>query len=238
VRLDLAGREREVHLARPAGAGPWPGVLVLHEIWGLNDDVRALADHVAAHGFLAAAPDLMGAGLTCMIRAFRDLSRGQGAALDVARAATTWLAAQPDCTGRVGVVGFCMGGGFALLLGVEAGVGAIAPCYGPVPEDPDHLARLCPTVASYGARDRMFRGEGERLREALSAAGVAHDVVVYPDVGHSFLNRGEPAWTRPALRRFGIGHDEAAAADAWARIFRFFRSHLADTAAPPGPASG
>jgi dienelactone hydrolase len=115
----------------------------------------------------------------------------------------TWLAGQDGCTGRIGVIGFCTGGGFALLLApghgfsassVNYGVGALKDVY-----TESFLVRACPIVGSYGARDRSNRGTADRLGRVLTAAGVVHDVKEYPDAGHAFLNdhsTGPPAPVR------------------------------------------
>src|SRR3954452_17350402 len=110
--------EVKAHLATPpVGTGPWPGVVVLHEAFGLNDDIRQQVDRLAAAGYVAVAPDLYSAGgaWRCIRATFRSLTTGSGKAFEDIEAARAFLAARPDCTGRVGVIGFCMGGGFALL---------------------------------------------------------------------------------------------------------------------------
>src|SRR5215218_8036202 len=183
----------KAHLAvPPVGAGPWPGVVVLHESFGLNDDIRQQADRLAAAGYLALAPDLFSAG----------------------------------CTGRVGVIGFCMGGGFALLTAAR-GFDASAPNYAHLPKDLDGALRgACPVVASYGAKDKTLRGTAAKLSGALERAGVEHDVREYPDAGHSFLNRHDLGPGGALLRVAGIGYHEPSAEDAWGRILRFFEAHL------------
>ncbi|HEU0101220.1 MAG TPA: dienelactone hydrolase family protein [Mycobacteriales bacterium] len=216
------------HLAvPPVGDGPWPGVVVIHEVFGLNDDTRQQADRLAAAGYLAVAPDLFSAGgaLRCLRSTFAALGSGSGPAFGDLEAARAFLADRADCTGRVGVLGFCMGGGFALVASTR-GFDAAAPNYGPLPTSTDVLRGACPVVASYGRRDPGLRGTAGRLREALEAAGVVHDVKEYPDAGHSFLNRHNAGLLSVVERIAGFSYHEPSAEDAWARILRFFSAHL------------
>jgi carboxymethylenebutenolidase len=216
------------HLAvPPVGDGPWPGVVVVHEAFGLTDDVRSHADRLAAAGYLAVAPDLFTAGgLRCLKRTFGDLVRQEGAAFGDLEATRRWLAERPDCTGRVGIVGFCMGGGFALLAATR-GFDVSAPSYGMLPQDAEEvLAGACPVVASYGRRDRALRGAADRLEGILTRHGVPHDVHEYPDAGHSFLNRHNVGPFAVLERVAGLGYHHPSAEDAWARILRFLDTHL------------
>jgi carboxymethylenebutenolidase len=212
----------------PVGGGPWPGVVVVHEIFGLTDDTRQQADRLAAAGYLALAPDLFTAGgaLRCVRATLQALTRGQGPAFGDLEAARGALAARPDCTGRVGVIGFCMGGGFALLT-APRGFDVSAPNYGPLPDDlDDALQGACPVVASYGGRDRSLPGAAEKLEAALTRLGVEHDVREYPAAGHSFLNRHNGGPLVPLARIGGVGYHHPSAEDAWGRILRFFDTHL------------
>jgi carboxymethylenebutenolidase len=215
------------YLAIPEGSGPWPGVVVLHELLGLNDDIRGIADRLAGQGFVAVAPDLFSWGSTsrCLVATFRDLVRREGEAHRRVDAVGEWLASHPSCTGLVGVVGFCMGGGFALLAAPRGRFAVSAVNYGLVPHHAEAvLAGACPIVASYGGKDLTLRGHARRLESALTANRVDHDVKEYPAVSHSFMNRHE-GWTA-VVERVGFRYAEAEAEDAWARITGFFRGHL------------
>ena len=202
--------------------------MVIHEAFGLNDDIRAKADQFAAHGYLALAPDLFDgrSWIRCLRGAFRQLRAGSGPAFTALEAARSFLAARDDCTGKAGVVGFCMGGGFALLCAPSGGFAAASVNYGEVPQDAESALRgACPIVGSYGARDPMGTKHPERLRRALTALEIPHDVKVYPGSGHRFLTEASGAGA--VLARFArMTYQEADAADAWQRIYGFFGEHL------------
>ncbi len=218
-------------LGVPDGEGPWPGVVVVHEVFGVDEVMRRQVRRIASAGYLALMPDLFTAGgaLRCLVPTFRALAAGEGRAVTDVEAARDRLAATDACTGRVGVLGFCLGGGFALALAGH-GFAASSVNYGRLPRDLDAaVERACPVVASYGARDPSLRGAAQRLERALTRAGVPHDVREYPDAGHGFLDDAPPGprSLAPLLRRFpGFGPAPEAAADAWARIEAFFAEHL------------
>jgi carboxymethylenebutenolidase len=227
---DVAIADGRGYLAVPTGPppGPWPGVVVIHEVFGLNSDIRAHADHLAAEGYLALAPDLYeGKGwVRCVRGAVRQLHAGSGPAFGAIDGARSWLAGRPDCTGRIGVIGFCLGGGFALLCAPRGEFAVAAVNYGEVPADAERaLAGSCPIVASYGARDPMGVKHPQRLEDALTALKVPHDVKIYPDAGHAFLSHKPPA-VAPLARLVRLDFNPEAAADAWRRIFAFFGQHL------------
>lgn len=232
----------------PVGEGPWPAVVVVHDAVGLTDVAREHADRLAAAGYLAVVPDLYtrGGRIRCVQVTFRSLSAGQGQAFDDLNLVRRWAADREDTTDRVGVIGFCMGGGFALAM-VDRGFAAAAPNYGPLPRDLDALlSRACPVVASYGGRDRSLQGAAARLDAALTAQGIPHDVKEYPEAGHSFMDRFNVGPAIVALRAAGLGYHQPSAEDAWRRILRFFATHLAGEAGdptsptgdPPSPAGG
>ena len=216
------------YLADPAGAGPWPGVVVIHEVFGLNADIRGKADRLAAEGYLALAPDLYAGGswVRCVRGAFRQLHAGSGPAFEGIDSARELLAARVDCTGKTGVIGFCMGGAFALLCAPRGEFSAAAVNYGEVPKDAERvLAGSCPVVASYGARDPMGTSPPQRLEAALTALDVPHDVKVYPDAGHSFMSP-KPPLLKPVTALARLDFKPEAAQDAWQRIFAFFGQYL------------
>ena len=221
----------EGYLAVPqpevSGPGPWPGVVVVHDVVGLSDDVRTITDRFATAGYLAVAPNLYARGgfARCVRTVFRELVAGTGQAHDDLDAARGHLAGRPDCTGRVGVVGFCLGGGFALLAATRD-FDASAPYYGEVPADTSILDGACPIVASYGGRDVSLRGAAATLDTVLTDLRVAHDVKEYPGAGHSFLNDTVGGPLGSLLKVAGVGHHQPSADDAWRRILAFFDAHL------------
>jgi carboxymethylenebutenolidase len=143
-------------------------------------------------------------------------------------AARIYLAQRPEVDGgRVGVIGFCMGGGFALLFGARGGVKAASVNYGAVPKDREKLAGVCPVVGSYGGKDRMFTKQARRLEEHLTALRVDHDVKIYENVGHSFMSYDNgPAWMARVPSPMHAGYSEPDAEDAWRRILDFFARYL------------
>jgi len=218
------------YLAVPAeGAGPWPGVVVIHEAFGLNADIRGKADQMAAHGYVALAPDLYEhkAWIRCIRSAFTQLRAQSGPAFETLDAARSFLAGRADCTGHTGVIGFCMGGGFALLCATRDGFSAAAINYGEVPKNAEAaLTGACPVVGSFGARDLMGTSHPERLQRALTVLEIPHDVEVYPGSGHRFMSPSTGVGGAVAkLTR--MSYQPADAASAWQRIYAFFGKHLA-----------
>ncbi|WP_336115961.1 dienelactone hydrolase family protein [Streptomyces sp. PTD9-10] len=218
------------HLTRPDVPGPWPGVVIAHEVLGVDDVMLRQAERLAGAGYLTLMPDLFteGGARRCLIPTIRAAMSGTGRAYQDLEAARSYLLAQSDCTGAVGIIGFCMGGAFALMTAGRSAYDAASANYGLLPKDLDVLADACPVVASFGGKDRTLKGAADRLSAALEHHGVVHDVKEYPQAGHAFLNDAEagPRPLRPLFRVMNIGPDPDASANAWQRIETFFATHL------------
>lgn len=218
-------------LAIPEGKGPFPAVVVAHEAWGADDQMRGHVAHLARLGYLVVMPDLYSEGgvARCMISTARAFRAGRGRPVADLESARRFVVAHPAAAGPVGIIGFCLGGGFALLSAQDAGFDAVSANYGLLPGDLDAaLEHACPVVASYGGRDRSLPGAAAKLEEVLTRHAIPHDVKEYPTASHQFLNTGPngPVLFRPFTRISGFGPDPEAAADAWERIDAFLRKYL------------
>lgn len=209
------------YLATPDGSGPHPAVVVIHEAYGLNEHIRDVARRLAGAGYVTLAVDLFTGRnrAVCMARYMAGALRGSvnRYGVDDLKHALTLLAKMKNVDPqRLGAVGFCMGGGFAIAWAcTDARLKVIAPFYGSNPRPLDAVKRLCPVVGSYPGEDFTARS-GRALDGALTQFGIAHDIKVYPGTHHSFFND-----TRGSFNR-------EAADDAWARLVKFFREQLAD----------
>lgn len=222
IRGYLAEPQKEV-----SGEPPWPGVVVIHDAIGLNDDARNITDRFATAGFLALAPDMYSRGgfARCVKAVFTELATAQGRAFDDISATRNLLAERADCTGKVGIVGFCMGGGFALVAATQ-GFDASAPYYGQLPKDLSILDGACPIVASFGKRDPSLKGAAAKLEKELTERGIPHDVKEYPEAGHSFANQLRLGPLNVLARFAGFGYHRDSSEDAWRRVLAFFAQHL------------
>jgi carboxymethylenebutenolidase len=208
------------YLARPDGAQPAPGVVVIHEIFGLNDNIREIARRFAHEGYAALAVDLFAPGnrALCLLRVMAGLMLRplHNAGIDALRTSVRWLQAQEQVDrARIGVIGFCMGGGYALALAcVDEELRAASVFYGQAPRPLSALRRACPIAGSYPGRDPMTRGVAPKLEETLTRYGIPHEIKLYPQAAHSFFNDTSR------------NYNAEAAADAWARTLAFFTHYL------------
>jgi len=214
------GRASGYLSAPPSGTGP--GVLVIQEWWGLNSHVRSLADRFAAEGFVALAPDLFHGRETREPDEAGKLLMAlevDQAARDLRGAASYLLGEGGASGGRVGVVGFCMGGQLALYAGTVAPdqVGAVVDFYGVHPNvKPDWSKLQAPVLALFAEKDGFVTPEAARaLVEELRSAGKEVEAHTYPGVDHAFFNDERPEVYSPD-----------AASDAWRRTLTFLRAHL------------
>lgn len=212
-------RSLPAYLARPAVThGDAPGVLVIHEAFGLNDDIRGIADRFAQAGYVALAVDLFAEQnrVVCMIRMmsgiFLNSLEHQGVQ-DTRQALTVLGDLDGVDASRLGAVGFCMGGSLAVAMAcTDDRVKAIAPYYGFNPRPLEAVRRSCPVVGSYPGQD-VTRKQGEALRDELTAAGIVNDIKMYENAKHSFANHGP-------------NFDAVASVDAWNRVMAFFDEHV------------
>jgi carboxymethylenebutenolidase len=210
----------------PGGASR--GMVVIHEIMGRQPEIDRVVARFAAAGYAAVAPDLFGAPstLVCLLHTFRAMRSGRGPAVDQAHAVRDWLCQNAHLDERrVGIIGFCFGGGYALAVG--RGWGAVSTNYGSIPSAPEVLTGMGPTIGCYGGRDRLFGDQGPILQERLARYGVEVEAHSFSDAGHSFLTDGHhPVMTALSWPFLRGGAAPAAAEEAWRRIFAFFDKHL------------
>ena len=213
------------YLALPDGSGPHPGVVVIHEIFGINDNIKDITHRFAGAGYAALAADLFTDRnrALCMARYMTGMLIGSvnRPGIGDLKAALTHLAATPEVDPqRIGAIGFCMGGGFAVAWAcTDDRLKAIAPFYAANPRPIDVVERACPVVGSYPEKD-FTASAGRALDEALDRSKIDHDIKIYPGARHSFFNDR------------GRAYDKAAAQDSWSRVMSFFGKHLGS--ATPG----
>jgi carboxymethylenebutenolidase len=201
------------------------GVVVIHEIFGRQPEIDRAVERFAAAGYAAIAPDLFAARgkFACLRDVFRAMKTGDGPAVAQGRNARAWLCEQAGIEpGRVGLIGFCFGGGYALSAG--AGWGAVSANYAHLPDE-RAMRGIGPVIACYGGRDRTLKRAPAQLQERLADVGQTDFEVHVFDAGHSFLTDGKPHLIQK-IAPMGFGDYPDARADAWNRIFAFFDGHL------------
>ena len=224
-------RGRSAQLIVPSGAN-LPGVVVIHDIFGLTDDTRRHCRNFAAAGYAAIAPDLYRRGSpACVVSTIRSMIEQRGDALAGVDAARRALAGRPEVDGaRIGITGFCMGGGFALLAATDGHYAVAGPFYGDVPASAERLRGICPTLAQAGGKDRRFASAARRLSSHLHDLGVEHEVIIYEDVGHSFMNDHDtPLFTLGRYTPMRAAYHAPTEARAWPALLDFFERHMGPT---------
>jgi len=208
------------YFARPANAaGKLPGVVVIHENRGLNPHIEDVARRLAVENFVAFAPDaLTPAG---GYPGDEDKARELFAKLDVGKrtedlvAAAGYLKSRPECTAKIGVVGFCFGGGIANLVAVRVpDLAAAVTFYGSQPAAADAARIKAPLLLHYAALDERINKGWPAYEAALKASGVKYEMHMYANTNHAFLNDTGPRY------------DEAASKLAWSRTIAFFNANL------------
>jgi carboxymethylenebutenolidase len=210
------------YLARPAGTGPFPAMIVIQEWWGLDAQTKSIADRFAKEGYLAFAPDLyhgelarLGDGDTAMKLMGKY---GPNAHNDLA-AVFDALQSHPDCNGKIGSVGFCFGGRMSLTLSTMRPLDAVCTFYGGGMQTTfdqlrNHLK--APVLGFFGDADQSIpAGTIQEFEKVLDEVGVEHEVITYPHSGHAFFRDSDPSVYKPQ-----------AARDAWERAKKFFAQNL------------
>jgi len=212
-------RQLNGYIAYPEGVGPFPGLVLIHEIYGLNENMKDIARRFAAQGYVALSVDLFSGRprAVCMFRVMSGLllnplhNRG----IHDLKAALTLLSEQPGVdASRLGAVGYCFGGSFVVAWAcTDDRLQVIAPYYAMNPRPLKAVARLCPVVGSYPDRD-ITTPAAQKLDVELDRYQVPHDIKIYPGTKHGFFNDTSKIY------------DEAAAQDSWGRVLAFFEEHL------------
>ena len=212
---------------------PAPAVVVVFDVFGTTPDLNRIAGRFVQQGYGVLIPDLFDRPepkLLCVLRALRSVARGTGREFDDIEVGRKYLATRSEVdSGKIAIAGFCMGGGFAILLAASGTFKVSAPFYGDVPKDIAALRGACPTIASYGERDRAsLINAGQRLKRSLEQLDVPHDIKFYPDAGHGFMNRNTGFIAEKILPNLPVhvGYHHVSAEDAWQRLFSFFDKHL------------
>jgi carboxymethylenebutenolidase len=217
---DGYGRGRGYFVRPSEATEPLPGILVIHENRGLNPHIEDIARRLALDNFVAFAPDALFPlggypGSEDEARTlFRDLDRTKTQQDFIA--AASFLRQRPECTGRIGAVGFCYGGGMVNFLATKLGddLNAGVPFYGSSPNLDDVSGIRCPIMVQSAESDERINASWPDYEKALATAGVDYERHLYPGTQHGFNNDTTP--------RF----DEAAAGLAWERTVAFFSKHV------------
>ena len=240
--IQIPGANISAYRADPTQK-PLGAVIVIHEIWGLVDHIKSVADRYAAHGYIAIAPDILSnAGVTPeagqelhdlimnpdekvrtdaqplmreKLAASREPEYGAWA-VEQLRKVVDYLEAEPGVGGRIAVTGFCFGGSYTFALAAaDSRITAAAPFYGAPPEDSDIANISCPVHAFYGDLDEKLMASLPSVTEAMVNAGIRFETTVYAGARHAFFNDTN-----------ALTFDAESAADSWSRVLAFFAAEL------------
>jgi len=209
----------ESYLAKPEGSGMFPAILVIHEIGGLNDNIRDISRQFAEQGYVALGVDLFANRnrMVCILQIMHGMLIRplHNSVLSDLKSAVSVLQQQSQVDkNRIGVVGFCMGGAYALQLAItEKGMKAASVFYGANPKPLEAVAEACPIVGSYPDKDFTTKAARE-LEASLTKYNVPHDLKIYEDTEHSFFSQQRTPF------------EVEASKDAWQRMLSFFEKHL------------
>lgn len=224
-RSQRSARPMPGYAALPEGVER--GVVVLHEILGRQPEVDRVVERFAEAGYAAVEPDIFyeGTKLGCIRRSLATIRSGTGPIAERIEDARRWLCEEAGLDGaRVGVIGFCLGGGLALALGPS--YAAVSTNYGLLPPA-EVLRGSPPVIGCYGGHDRSFRRNARRMPARLAEVGVEAEAHLFPSVGHSFLTDGDHPFVRAATwPLLSIRWDPEVAEEGWAKIMAFFERTL------------
>jgi carboxymethylenebutenolidase len=220
VTFESGSEQVVAYLAKPKGQGPFPALVMIHEWWGLNQQIRGTADQLARQGYLSLAVDLYRGKQTDNPEQAHELMRGlpEDRALRDLAAAIAYLRASPDVKpDRIGSIGWCMGGSLSLKLAVaEPTLAACAVYYGAIPTEGESLAAIqAPVIGFFGDKDEGIpEASVLSFETAMQKLGKQVEVYVYRNAGHGFANAE------------GKNYHREAAEAAWSKLMAFFGRHL------------
>lgn len=224
----------------PDANGPHPGLIVIEEIWGLNDHIKSVADRYAAEGFSVLSPELLPQGMLekltpqmqqdlfdpekraalqpQMREAMAPIQQPEyaGHTITILKACVDYLLADEGVNGHIAVLGFCFGGTYSFHLAAhDDRIRAAVPFYGHPPSDEEIPNIGCPILALYGEEDANLMQSLDKLKSDMQSHGKQFEAVVYPNAGHAFFNDTNSLQYRPEI-----------AHDAWEKSLAFLREHL------------
>ncbi|MCH8029476.1 MAG: dienelactone hydrolase family protein [Candidatus Dadabacteria bacterium] len=222
VKYSSRGEEISGYLVKPEGKGPFPAVVMIHEWWGLNDQIRGKASELADQGYVVLAVDLYRGRATSDPGEAHELMRGlpEDRAVADMLAAVRYLQSQPYVKGsRIGSIGWCMGGGYSLSLAINSP--ELAACviyYGRLVTDPrEHNRIQAPIAGFFGDKDRGIPPSSvDKFESSLKSLDKEIETHLYHGAGHAFANENSRSFNKKA------------AEDSWVKTLRFFKDKLKD----------